>query len=69
MVYDTAILLDNGTMFGFNKARYANYEDDCLILTDANGGRISLSEFEVVELYFFLQKFNDLILKQQGDDE
>lgn len=66
MSYTTAILLDNGTMFGFNKARYANYEDDCLILTDANGGRISLCEIEVDELYIFLQKFKHLILERQG---
>ena len=66
MSYNTAVLLDNGTMFGFNEARYANYEDDCLVLTDANGGRISLSEFEVDELYIFLQQFKHLILEQQG---
>lgn len=64
MRYDTAILLDNGTMFGFNQARYEDFEDDCLILTDANGGRISLSDFEVDELYIFLQGFKHVLAEE-----
>lgn len=69
MSYTTAIMLDNGTMFGFNEARYANYEDDCLIISDADGGRVSLCEEEVLQLYIFLQHFESLILDRQIGDE
>ena len=66
MSYTTALLLDNGTMFGFNKARYADFEDDCLIIVDENGGRVKLCDTEVDELYIFLEQFRHLILERQG---
>ena len=66
MSHTTATLLDNGTMFGFNEARYADYADDCLIISDADGGRVSLCETEVDELYIFLEQFRHLILERQA---
>ena len=66
MSYTAAKMLDNGTMFGFNKDRYADYDDDCLIICDANGGRVSLCETEVDDLYIFLEQFRHLILERQG---
>ena len=67
MSYYDYLMLDNGTVFGFNKARHADYEDDCLIICDANGGRVSLCETEVDNLYIFLEQFRNLILERHID--